>query len=93
VLEAFFPSQVKVSSPSAAQMDKHAKEYCIKRSGSRGAKAINLFVDQQREAERRKEMKRKEAKLYRSPERSGHPATKVACTRPRVVAPLAEQNR
>ena len=77
----------------AAQMDKHAKEYCEKRSGSRGAKAINLFVDQQRENERRKEMKRKEAKLYRSPERTSNPAAKAARTMPRVVAPLGELNR
>jgi hypothetical protein len=74
-------------------MDKHAKEYCVKHCGSRGAKAINLFVDQQREAERRKEMKRKEAKLYRSPDRSGQPATKMTRTIVRVVEPLGEKNR
>lgn len=77
----------------AAQMDKYSKEYCEKRGGSRGAKAINLFVDQQREAERKKALKKREAKLYRSPERSGKTAAKSTKPMPHVVPALRDVNR
>jgi hypothetical protein len=80
--------------PFAAQIDKDAKQYCNVRSGSRGAKALNSYVDQQREAERRAKLKRKEALLYRSPEDKCSTARQAKVARPApVVAPLGERNR